>query len=316
MIRPLILLQAGLVLLLASPVFAGNEDVVFRFHYLHPDLLNPAINGSAFIPRACLTYNKQWTGIRESPRTMVASAAIRIGNYDFYNPRQLVNTSRFRSRERVGLGLSLFTDRNGPYSSRGVNLAYAYHLPLDNAYFSMGLSGSVRQTILDQTVFSPTDPGDPVLPGTRESFTRLNAAFGAYYYSPGVFGGIAIHDLIPLENRMEQGEVIKPDMILHGGYLFSHFGKPGLEIRANIRFLDFHALEYDLHFRAYLRKVHWIALSYRSSQAVVLHVGFNVKGFYLAYDYEASLTSMVRYQSGTHGIHLGINLGVRRTRYQ
>ena len=302
-----------LIVLVHFPGEAVSQDnVKYRFHYLHPDLINPAITGSGYIPRACISYQKQWLGIAQSPQTMLASGSIRIGNFDFYNPRQMINTSNLRSRERIGLGLSLFSDRNGPATSRGINLAYAYHLPLEHARLSLGISGSAEQRILDETVFRPTDPGDPVLTGVKESYLLFNAAFGAYYYSPGLFAGVAFHDLIPLEDKMQPGEQIKPDMILHGGYLFSSFGRPKMEISANLRFLDLESLEYDIQFRVYIREVHWVALSFRSYQALVLHMGFKIKGFYLAYSYEATLTSMVRYQAGTYAIHLGMNLGVRR----
>ena len=40
--------------------------------------------------------------------------------------------------------------------------------------------------------------------------------------------------------------------------------------------------------------------------------GLKVRRFYLAYYYEANLSSMVKYSAGTHGLHLGLNLGMRR----
>jgi type IX secretion system PorP/SprF family membrane protein len=294
---------------------ASQDNVTYRFQSLHRDLLNPAITGSEYIPKACLTYQKQWAGIPQSPQSMLASASIRIGNYDFYDPRKFINTTPFKSRERIGLGVSLYSDRDGPATARGIILAYAYHLPLERARFSMGISGSAGQRILDESAFRPTTPGDPVLTGIRESFTFCNASVGAYYYSPGPSGGFAFHNLIPLEDKTHPGKKVKPDLVLHGGYLFSSFGKPALEISMNLRYLDLENLEYDIHFRAYIKQVHWLALSFRSYYALALHLGMKIGGFYLAYSYEANLSSMVRYQLGTLAMHLGINLGMRRTQW-
>jgi type IX secretion system PorP/SprF family membrane protein len=292
---------------------ASQDNLSYRFHYLHQDLLNPAVTGSEYIPKACLTYQKQWVGIPQSPQSMLATASIRIGNYDFYDPKKFINTTPLRSRERIGLGISLFSDRNGPATTRGAILAYAYHLPLEHARFSLGISASAGQRILDESNFRPTTPGDPLLTGIRESFTLFNASVGAYYYSPGLFGGLAFHNLIPLEDKSHPGEKVRPDLVLHGGYLFSSFGKPALEISMNLRYLDLENLEYDMHFRTYIKQVHWVALSFSSCYTLALHLGMKIRGFYLAYSYEANLSSMIRYQLGTHAIHLGINLGMRRT---
>ena len=302
-----------LVPLIISPgKLTSQSNVMYRFHFMHPDILNPAISGSTYFPQACLTYNKQWIGIQQSPQSMLASASIRIGNFDFYDPQKLINTSRIRSRERIGLGIALFSDRNGPVTSRGINAAYAYHLPLPRARLSLGISGSAEQRILDETMFQPTYPGDPILKGTRESFMAYNAAVGAYYYSPEFFGGVAFHQIIPLDDKFYPGEKVKPDVILHGGYLFSSFGNPKFEISTSLRYFDLDILEYDVQFRTYIREIHWFALSFKSFGGVALHLGFNISKFYLAYTYETEFSSMVRYHMGTHALHLGINLGMRR----
>jgi len=277
--------------------------------------LNPAITGSSFLPKACLTYQKQWAGIPQSPQSMLVSASIRIGNFDFYNPKKLVYTSRIKSRERIGLGISFFSDQNGPLTARGINAAYAYHVPFDHSQLSLAISGSTRQQIIDESVFRPTYPGDPIITGIRESFISYNATIGAYYYARALSGGLAIHNIIPLEDKLRPGDKVRPDLVLHGSYLFSSFGKPNMEIRMNIRYLDMAILEYDLHVRTYIREVHWIALSYRSYQALALHLGFNISRFYLAYSFETTLSSMVRYQMGTHAVHLGINLGMKSINY-
>ncbi len=298
---------------LCFTIQAGGQDhVTMRFSLLHPELLNPAIAGSAYVPQACLSYMKQWVGIPQSPRTLMASASIRIGNYDFYNPRQLIHSSGLKSRERVGLGIAIFSDSNGPVVSRGFYGTYAYHIPLNHARLSLGITGKAEQRILDGTLFQPTYPGDPVLSDIRESFTSPNADIGAYYYSAKLFGGASVHNIIPLEDKINPGSKVKPDLVLHGGYIFSSFGKPNMEINLNVRYLDLNVLEYDLFLRTYIREIHWIAISYKSYAALAFYLGLNIRDIYLAYSFETSLSSIVRYNMGSHGIHLGINLGMRR----
>ncbi|MCK5137594.1 MAG: type IX secretion system membrane protein PorP/SprF [Bacteroidales bacterium] len=311
--RYIVLLHILIPIVLLTREVAAQDNVMYRYHYLHQTLLNPAVVGSEFFSVANLTYQKQWVGIQQSPQTMLASTSLRIGNFGFYNPRKLVNTSNIKTRERVGVGLTLFSDRNGPAVQRGINLAYAYHLILGHARLSLGLSGSAEQHMLDETIFNPTFPGDPILTNTRESYMLYNANVGAYYYSAGLFAGLAVHHLIPFENKLRSGTKIQPDFIVHGGYLFSSLGRPKLELSFNLRYLDFDRLEYDLHVKTYIQQYHWVAFSVRSYQALAMHVGIKISAIHLAYTYEANLSNMIRYNLGTHALHLGINLGIRRT---
>jgi type IX secretion system PorP/SprF family membrane protein len=308
------LIQFAVLILLLPWRILAQDDVIYRHNFTHPAILNPAITGSEFYPLASLTYQKQWAGIPHSPHSMLASASVRIGNFDFYDPMKLINTSNIRSRERIGLGLSMFGDRNGPAIQRGIQMAYAYHLVLDQARLSLGLSGSAEQRILDETIFTPFNPNDPILSYTRESYTLYNANVGAYYYSAGLFAGLAVHHIIPFKDKLRPATVISPDVVIHGGYLFSSLARPKLEIRLNARILDLERLEYDIHLRSYIQQVHWIALSIRSYKALALHLGIRVSAIHLAYTFEANLSNMVRYNAGTHALHLGFNLGMRRTK--
>ncbi len=182
------LLLPLLVVLTVNQV-ACQDNPLYRFHFMHPILLNPAITGSEFLPVANLSFQKQWAGFPGSPATLLASGTFRIGEFDFYNPQKLINTSTLKSRERIGLGMALFSDRNGPAIHRGLNLAYAYHLPLATGCLSLGLGGSAKQRIMDGTEYRPSAPDDPLLPPVRESMMLWIFHLGAYYYSAGLFGG-------------------------------------------------------------------------------------------------------------------------------
>ena len=82
----------------------------------------------------------------------------------------------------------------------------------------------------------------------------------------------------------------------------------------NARFLDFEQFEADLHIRSYIQEYHWLAVSIRSYKALAIHLGIKISAVHFAYSYEANLSNMVWYNMGTHALHLGINMGLRRTR--
>ena len=274
-------------------------------------LVNPATAGIEYIPVVALSFRKQWPGLDQSPYHLNASASLRVGNYDFYNPKMMINRSHFRNRERIGLGMGMYADQNGPQGNRGIVLAYAYHLPLDNSSVSMGLSGSMEQSLLDGTSWDPILPDDPLLSRLKETFYTFNANAGICYYGAEYIFGMAVNNLLPLRNKPDPSERVKQDFILHGAYVFRSRERISIEPSVNIRYLDYENIEYDIRAKMYIQHSHWICLSYRSYRALNLAAGIWVKGYYLAYDFEINLTPMVHYSAGTHGIHLGMNLGMR-----
>ncbi|MCK5138028.1 MAG: PorP/SprF family type IX secretion system membrane protein [Bacteroidales bacterium] len=302
----------GVAFVLSVENCFAQHNIIYRNHSLHQVLVNPATAGSEFFPVAALSYQKQWLGISQSPGTIMASTSLRMGNFDFYNPKMFISKSNLKTQERIGLGLGIYSDRNGPVTSRGMNLAYAYHIALSNSRLSFGLSGSAKQSALDGSVWDPITPGDPLLGNGNESYFNFNANVGVYYYGANYFAGFAANHLIPLENKLESGENVKQDYILHGGYLFRSMEDIKIEPSIHFRYLDYEEFEFDLQAKIYFQHIHWVTLAYRSYKALAVMGGLKVRQFYLAYYYEANLSPVIKYSAGTHGLHIGLNLGMRR----
>jgi type IX secretion system PorP/SprF family membrane protein len=300
------------VFLLGSREGISQHNIIYRYNHLHQVFINPATAGSEFFPVACLSYQKQWLGINQSPSNILASASLRMGNFDFYNPKMFINTSDLRSVERIGMGLGVYSDQNGPVYNRGISLAYAYHLTLKETRLSFGLSANAEQSVLNESTWDPTTPGDPLLGNGRESYYHFNANAGVYIYAPKYYAGFAATHLIPLEDKLNPGQSMKQDFLLHGGYLFRSSEKFKFEPSVNIRYLDLKEFEFDIRAKAYLNHTHWVALTYRSYLALNLSAGMKIKGFYVAYHFEANLSQVIKYNAGTHGLHIGMNLGMRR----
>ncbi|MCP4310361.1 MAG: type IX secretion system membrane protein PorP/SprF [Bacteroidetes bacterium] len=303
---------SAVVLLLFQPLLlTAQHNIIYRNHHIHPVMVNPATAGSEFIPVAALSYHKQWLGINQSPSTLLASTSLRMGNFDYYNPKMMINNSRLKAKERIGLGFGIYADQNGQVGSRGLNLAYAYHIKLSGSSLAFGLSGNVEQTVIDGSSWDPITPGDPLLETIRDSYYNFNANVGIFLSGAKYFAGFAVNHLIPLENKLEPGENVKQDYILQAGYLFRSMKNFKIEPSLHFRYLDYESLEYDISTKLYLRHIHWIALTYRSYQALALTAGMKISHFYLAYQFEANLSSVVGYGAGSHGLHVGINLGMR-----
>ena len=53
-------------------------------------------------------------------------------------------------------------------------------------------------------------------------------------------------------------------------------------------------------------------VTYRSYKALQLSVGIKIRKIYLAYSFEGNLSPVFKYNLGSHGIHVGVNMGTRR----
>lgn len=290
----------------------AQSNIAYRNHFLHRTFINPAVSGSEFFPVANISHQKQWLGISGSPQTFAASTSLRMGNYDFYNPKMFINKSKLKTYERVGMGLGIYGDRNGPIATRGVNLAYSYHLGLDNARLSFGLAGIAEQSMLDETKWAPTIPGDPVLGNQKESIYNFNANFGVLFYCPDYFVGLSMNNFLPLDNKSIPGDLTRQDIMLQAGYIFGKLNDLKFEPVVDLRLLDYSKFEFDLMLKMYIQHVHWVAVSYRSYQAINVMAGYKIGKIYIAYSYEANLSPLIKYNAGTHGFNIGLNLGIRR----
>lgn len=310
--RKIFLISCLVMTLTVSDKSYAQNNIIYRHHFLNHVFINPAISGSEFFPVLNLGYNKQWLGISQSPQTMVASTSLRLGNFDFYNPKMFINKTNLRSKERIGMGAGIYYDRNGPLSISGINLAYSYHLPFDQSRLSLGLSVNGEQSMLDETIWKPVNPDDPLLGDTKARIFSFNANFGTYYYSEIFFAGLAINHLIPIKDKTNPGENVKQDLLVNAGYLFLKNENIKIEPSIYIRLLDYKDFEFDIQGKIYLNHVNWISVIYRSYKAIAVMAGFKINKFYLAYSFETNLSPMIKYNAGTHGLNIGMNLGIRR----
>jgi len=310
-------LKIILLLFLSTGLLAGidcnaQNNIIYRHHFLNHIFVNPAMSGSEFFPVINLSYNKQWLGINQSPQTMIASTSLRLGNFDFYNPKKFINKTGLKTGERIGMGAGIYFDHNGPLSTSGINLAYSYHVPFEHSRLSFGLSVNGEQSLLDETNWKPVDPNDPIIGNVKERLYSFNANFGSYFYTESYFAGLAVNHLIPLKDKTNPGEIVKQDFMVNAGYLFLKNENIKIEPSIYIRWLDYSDLELDIQGKIYLNHVNWISVIYRSYKALAVMAGFKINQFYLAYSFETNLSPVIKYNAGTHGLNLGMNLGIRR----
>ena len=291
---------------LAQSYITKNEN------YIEPILINPAIAGADFIPKVTLSYNKQWMNINQSPSNFFLSGQMRLGKFDYYDPQMLINETKFKSLERVGLGAGLYMDNNGPFQEYNMLLTYSYHLPInDYSNLSFGLTGKINHYGVNNSEINPRHIDDPLV--TFESSTNTNINSGLYYYHRKYFAGISMINL--LKPTPGQYVNVESDQIFYliGGYRFrnkekSIFIEPMFTYSHNIE----NGLNHlDCHARFHFINYGWVSISYKNTKQIGVILTLNVhKSLYVAYMFTSVPKEMQPYGNNTHGIVIGANLGV------
>ncbi|MCF8380844.1 MAG: PorP/SprF family type IX secretion system membrane protein [Bacteroidales bacterium] len=94
----------------------------------------------------------------------------------------------------IGVGGSVFNDRNGASKNIGASTSVSYHIPLNKnklSFLSFGAAVKGVQNTMDYGV-----AGDSLInPGTEETFFP-NLDFGVYLYGPGFYAGFSATNLL------------------------------------------------------------------------------------------------------------------------
>jgi type IX secretion system PorP/SprF family membrane protein len=288
---------------------AKTQNFVTQEHCFVSDFIyNPAVAGVEENIVANISVKKNWIGIKDSPSTSLLNLYSNVANLGFVKNKKHISDKSLN----VGLGLGLYSDKNGPLNTNGIQIAYSYQILLTKSLrLSMGLSAKLTQYSLNQGVFKPTDKDDPLLSNNTENLLRPNFNFGFWLYNTEYYLGLSTTNLADFNefgNGLNYKETIRA-LFLKSGYKFSlnsnSILEPSLLLRSNKNksFVDVNLkYTYIKHF--------WTAFGWGwgSPNAFSICLGFNVKDIYFGYIYEYSSSPLYSYSKGNHSLFLGFNL--------
>lgn len=164
----------------------GQQEPLFSQYRLNAFVLNPALAGSEAYHELRLGTRFQWQNLPGSPQTYTLS----------YHGR---------TDDNSGIGGILFSDRVGPSIRNGIQLAYAYRIPVGqpgNAgqnTLSLGFSGKViRYNFLADRVQFVT-PDDPAASDASQGLSVADASLGFFWRNEKFYAGFSIPNLIQSE---------------------------------------------------------------------------------------------------------------------
>jgi type IX secretion system PorP/SprF family membrane protein len=306
-----------LLILMGTGIFvSAQQSPLFSQYMVNKFIYNPAIAGGNGYTDINMVAREQYVGLENAPRTFALTAQSRLldESYIMRKLRIRKNINQASIFTNVGLGGSIFSDRNGLVSNTGLQFSYAYHINFNNRYqLSMGLSLAAFQYKLDDSDAFIVDTDDPVLMGNKKQFWVPDATFGVYFTDNRSFVGLTVTDLLGSGIRLgedpikENFSTIRNFNIMAGSSfdLNENFNvKPSAMARIN----TFQTI-LDLNARFFYQDAYWLGVSYRTDNSIIAMLGIYVDMFRIAYAYDATLGNMGSYHSGSHEIIFGVRLG-------
>jgi type IX secretion system PorP/SprF family membrane protein len=279
-----------LVLLLAAAFSqAGAQQLQSSSMYdLQGVFHNPAMAGTQATNIAGVTYRSQWSNVSGSPRTATVFGSFALPEH------------------KIGLGGYIYTDKTGPSSRTGIQLAFAKHIQLDNgAKFSLGIEARGIQYALDRSKLEESIGGDPAL-GTSDSKFKFDAGFGIAYTGKKLQLGASASQLVQSKLNFYSGNLTPTEegrlyrhYYFHGAYSWDMDGTTTVTPNFLVTYLPNAPTEYQFGARVEHEKLFWWGVGYRVKQSFMLSAGIHIKKqFTVGYAFDMYKTPLSTFDGG------------------
>jgi type IX secretion system PorP/SprF family membrane protein len=277
-------------LVFASLSTKAQQIPHFSQYYMNHYMVNPAATGTTDNLPLSLVYRKLWAGIKNSPSVQMLS-----GNMKVYKD--------------MGVGAKLFNNQTGPVRKTGVEGTYSYHLNLGTAgtKISFGLSGLIYQYFLNKSELKVEDNTDEAFLGTEKMIVP-DASFGMYLYNEKYYAGISIPQLFQKNIDLKSDKILQQKQVrhyyLHGGYRFEAGSDFKLEPSLLLKFVEQGIFQADINAQATYRDFLSFGVSFRTSDAIVINLGYKSPVFQAGYSFDLTITPLHNHSYGSHEIVL------------
>lgn len=283
-------------LLVCATVAQAQQLPQLSQYFMNEYVINPAVAGRDNVFDVRTSQRHQWVGIDDAPRTYTLS----------------VHGPLFT--EKMGVGMYAFTDIVGPTRRTGFQASYAYHLSFnETAKLSLSASLGLLHYALDGSKLELRDEGDPSLANVYESELLPDAKFAAFFYTPELYVGITVPNLI--QNRLnlyERNSIenrLVPHFMLMAGYRYTINDDWMVEPSLLFKYVNPAPLKLDFTVRVHYRKMIWAGVNYRTNESFAPAIGYTHKDFlFFGYSYDILTNNLKNYSTGSHEIMVGIRL--------
>ena len=286
-----------LLLFLAGNQIIAQQSPQYTQYMFNEFVINPAIAGTNDYYQIRTNHRFQWTGLSDPPLTNTLS---------IYGPH---------AKLPMGFGVYFYNDVTGPTSRTGLTGAYAYNIEIQKGLrLSFGINIGLMQYKLDGTQLSPKDVSDLAIQSIVSSAYVPDAGLGVYLYANEFYAGFSTNQLF--NNKLKLYDVknglnkLKSHFYLTGGYKYKINRDYVLEPSIIIKGTAPKAFNFDLTSRIIYKKMFWGGLSFRLKDSFSFLLGYYYDDkFAFGYSYDMGVTSLRKYNSGSHELMIGYRFG-------
>jgi type IX secretion system PorP/SprF family membrane protein len=305
-------------LLLVSGLRA-QQDATYSMYMFNGLFLNPAYAGSHEVISTTAIYRHQWAGFDGAPRT---------ANISVHAPFK---------RDQYALGVTVTNDRLGLTNMFSVTPAFSYRIKVRKSRICLGVqAGFTYYQQRNTQAILPDNITPDQLFSVNNNLPLFNVGFGIYVYGKKYFIGASVPHLIPNSLNGKYSLVAAGDQVakqynhflLTAGYVF---GKDAAIVKVKPTFLmkyvtgdrrNLPQFDFNLNFLFVDRL--WVGAGWRlggdyqnwKGESVIAMVEAKITPqLRVGYAYDATLSKLNPYQSGTHEIMLGYDFWYDKKRF-
>jgi type IX secretion system PorP/SprF family membrane protein len=257
----------------------------YMFNYLS---INPGYAGSRDVLSVTGLYRNQWVNVDGAPTTITVTADAPI------------------ARERMGIGLSVFSDKIGREANTGVYGTYAYRLRLSKKG-TLGFGANVGFTQYTANLAGAISNK----PETFGNITEFNPnfGFGVYYSTDKFYLSVSLPHILDSKLGSLQGSNVsslaRKHYFIGAGYVFTI--NPSVKLKPSflIKAVEGAPVQADINANLWLVDRVGLGLLYRTGDAFAGLFELQVTpSFRFGYAYDLTTTRIGAYTAGTHELML------------
>lgn len=261
--------------------------------------LNPAYAGSHPYATATALHRSQWVGMEGAPRTNLFGIDAPVWD------------------DKMGIGLTFSHDRIGVSRDLEVAGHYAYRIRTgEQGRLAFGLKAGLSMYAARLSDLIYWDAQDAVYQSDIANAAVGKFGFGVYWNNKYSFVGLSVPTLFAADRQVVKERALAPDhyftqhYYLNAGHVFILNEDFHLKPSLLLKYEPQAPPEVDLNLNVLFRERFWLGAGYRTGDAVVAMVEFQINPmFRVGYAYDMTTSALRRYNNGSHEVMLGIDLG-------
>jgi len=302
----------------------GQQLPIYSQYLYNKFLINPAVAGSDGYTSINLTAREQWVGYYGAPETFSFSWQARMLKKSYILKETKVNKEVFRPKSdgKVGLGASIFSDKNGLIQRTGFQVSYAYHMWLMNStQLSMGLAFTGCYYKINDKLINFEDPNEPWLNNNlRRGMFVPDVTFGTYLlnakYSLGFSADQLSQSVAKIGDNAYKNFQMKRQYYLFGSYDFSANSHSIIQPSFLAMMSEQFKPQVNLGATYIYNQDFWAGLAYRTSGAIITNIGVKFQNIFIGYAVDFTLQEIQKITYGTHEITVALKFGDNTRRYR